>query len=559
MSTLDWCILIASLIFIVVYGVLKSRGKQTTETFLRGNQKIPWYTIGLSIMATQASAITFLSAPGQAYDDGMRFVQFYFGLPLAMIVLCITFVPIFHRLKCYTAYEFLEQRFDARMRSLGAIIFLLQRGLSTSLTIYAPSLVLSAMLGWPTLITNTIMGGLVIIYTVAGGTKAVSYTQKQQMLIIMSSMALSFVVLIALLPQHVGVWQALTLAGKAGKMNVIDTTFDWQNRYNIWSGLIGGFFLALSYFGTDHSQVSRYLTGHSISESRMGLLMNGFVKIPMQFFILLIGAVLYVFYIYHQPPAIFNPLEAAKLEQSAYRHEYASLSAKMSAAHQRRQRAADAFLQNNHSDHETEASAIKAFKKADIEYKRTRSEIARLQLLNDPNANEKDTNYVFLSFVTHYLPQGLIGLIIAVIFAASMGSTASALNSLTAVSIMDVYKRTLVTHATDRHYVLAARLLTVFWGVFAIFFAEMAGKLGSLIEVVNILGSLFYGVILGIFVVAFYFKYVGSRAVFWATLLAQASIFYCYWFTTIPFLWYNVLGCVMVVLAGLIFETVFRK
>jgi SSS family transporter len=545
MSGIDWGILIASLAFIVVYGVWKSRGVQTTESFLRGSQKVPWYTIGLSIMATQASAITFLSAPGQAFEDGMRFVQFYLGLPLAMIVLCVTFVPIFHKLKCYTAYEFLEQRFDTRMRSFSALIFLFQRGLSTSLTIYAPSLVLSAMLGWPTVVTNSIMGGLVIIYTVSGGTKAVSYTQKQQMIIILSSMAIAFAVLIHMLPQYVSVVKSLEMAGKLGKMNVIDLSFNPESKYNIWTGLIGGFFLALSYFGTDHSQVSRYLTGTSIAESRLGLLMNGFVKIPMQFFILLIGVVLYVFYIYHTPPPIFNPVEAAKLEQSAYAAEYKQLTAQWAQEHENRKISADLYIQQP-----GQAQNLQAFQMADAAVQEVKQNIRQLMLRNDANANDKDTNYIFLSFVTQYLPSGLIGLLIAVIFAASMGSTASALNSLTAVTILDVYKRSIAPRAGDRHYVIAARIITVFWGLFAIFFAEMAGKLGSLIEVVNILGSLFYGVILGIFLVAFYVKYIQGKAAFIAAIVTQLCMLYFYWFTTIPFLWYNVIGCIMVITLG---------
>ena len=542
----DWIILVASLAFIVIYGTYKSREAHTTESFLRGTKQVPWYTIGLSIMATQASAVTFLSAPGQAYEDGMRFVQFYFGLPFAMVVLCITFVPIFHRLGVYTAYEYLETRFDKKTRSLGAILFLIQRGLSTSLTIYAPSLVLSAMLGWPTIITNSIIGGLVIIYTVAGGTRAVSYTQQQQMVIILTSMAIAFGLLLHMLPPDVSFSDAVDIAALAGKMNTIDWHLDLTSKYNVWSGLIGGFFLALSYFGTDHSQVSRYLTGTSVRDSQLGLLMNGVVKIPMQFGILFIGVILYVFFVFTQPPLIFNPIEAARLQQSASAPALASLSARYAQLHAERSATATRLALPTPSGNDRAAFLAQSKVLTDI-----RSQTAQLQKASNPKANEKDTNYIFLYFVTRYLPIGMVGLLLAVIFAASMSSTASALNSLASVSVIDVYKRSFVTEASDGHYLLASRLATVFWGIFAVFFAELAGKLGSLIEAVNLLGSLFYGAILGLFVVAFYFKRIGATAVFYAAVLAEVCIFLLYYYTTVPYLWYNVIGCGLVVGIGM--------
>ena len=542
----DWIILVASLAFIVIYGTYKSREAHTTESFLRGTKQVPWYTIGLSIMATQASAVTFLSAPGQAYEDGMRFVQFYFGLPFAMVVLCITFVPIFHRLGVYTAYEYLETRFDKKTRSLGAILFLIQRGLSTSLTIYAPSLVLSAMLGWPTIITNSIIGGLVIIYTVAGGTRAVSYTQQQQMVIILTSMAIAFGLLLHMLPPDVSFSDAVDIAALAGKMNTIDWHLDLTSKYNVWSGLIGGFFLALSYFGTDHSQVSRYLTGTSVRDSQLGLLMNGVVKIPMQFGILFIGVILYVFFVFTQPPLIFNPIEAARLQQSASAPALASLSARYAQLHTERSATATRLALPTASGNDRAAFLAQSKALTDI-----RSQTAQLQKASNPKANEKDTNYIFLYFVTRYLPIGMVGLLLAVIFAASMSSTASALNSLASVSVIDVYKRSFVTEASDGHYLLASRLATVFWGIFAVFFAELAGKLGSLIEAVNLLGSLFYGAILGLFIVAFYFKRIGATAVFYAAVLAEVCIFLLYYYTTVPYLWYNVIGCGLVVGIGM--------
>ena len=551
MHAIDWIILVASLAFIVIYGTYKSRAAHTTESFLRGTKQVPWYTIGLSIMATQASAVTFLSAPGQAYEDGMRFVQFYFGLPFAMVVLCITFVPIFHRLGVYTAYEYLETRFDKKTRSLGAILFLIQRGLSTSLTIYAPSLVLSAMLGWPTIITNSIIGGLVIIYTVAGGTRAVSYTQQQQMVIILTSMAIAFGLLLHMLPEEVSFGEAVDIASLAGKMNTIDWHFDLTSKYNVWSGLIGGFFLALSYFGTDHSQVSRYLTGSSIRDSRLGLLMNGVVKIPMQFGILFIGVILYVFFVFTQPPLIFNPLEASRLEKSPSAPALAQLSAQYQRVHTERSATATRLAQPSASGADKATFLAQSKALTDI-----RSKTAELQKSSNPAANEKDTNYVFLYFVTRYLPIGMVGLLLAVIFAASMSSTASALNSLASVSIIDVYKRSFRQEASDGHYLLASRLATVFWGLFAVFFAELAGKMGSLIEAVNLLGSLFYGAILGLFIVAFYFKRIGASAVFYAALIAELCIFFLYEFSKVPYLWYNVIGCGLVVLIAAVWQSI---
>src|SRR6185437_9277535 len=450
MSLIDWIVLGATLLTIVLYGVWKSGANKNIDQYLRGGRSLPWYHVGLSVMATQASAITFLSAPGQAYSDGMRFVQFYFGLPLAMIVLCITFVPIFHRLKVYTAYEFLEQRFDLKTRALTAFLFLVQRGLSTGITIYAPSIILSTILNINTVYTTLFIGGVVIFYTVYGGTKAVSYTQLLQMSIIFSGMFFAGVMVVHLLPDGVGFMHAVKLAGKLGRMNVIDWKFDPDNRYNMWSGVIGGFFLQLSYFGTDQSQVGRYLTGSSIGQSRLGLIMNGLVKIPMQFLILLIGILVFAFYQFTRPPMFFNQYEVKQVKQSSYGGQYNKLEEQYSAVFANRKNKADALIKAFDSQDQAQISkAQEALKTADKRSADIRKQAIAVMKKNNDKANEDDTNYVFLNFVTHYLPRGLIGLLIAIIFLASMGSTASALSSLASTSVVDIYKRSINPGATD--------------------------------------------------------------------------------------------------------------
>ncbi|RZL39005.1 MAG: sodium:solute symporter [Pedobacter sp.] len=559
MSYLDWAVLLGTLLLIVGYGVYKSRGTKSMDAYLLGNQSMPWYTVCLSVMATQASAITFLSAPGLAYTSGMSFVQFYFGLPLAMIVLCIAFVPIFHRLKVYTAYEYLEQRFDLNTRALTALLFLVQRGLSTGITIYAPSIILSTILNIDTTLTTLFIGSLVIFYTVYGGTKAVSYTQLLQMSIIFCGMFAAAVMVVYLLPSNVGFKDAIDIAGKMGRTNAIDFKFDWQNPYNVWSGIIGGFFLQLSYFGTDQSQVGRYLSGASVGQSRLGLLMNGLVKIPMQFLILLIGVLVFTFYQYNKAPLFFNSYELNKLEKSQYKAELDEIKVAYNQSFETKKAEVlklDKALESN--DQRTIDTQREALKIADEESKSIRKELSDLMLKNDKSANVNDNNYIFLSFVTEYLPKGLIGLLIAIIFLASMGSTASALNSLASTSIIDIYKRLINKNASDETYVKASRWSTVLWGVVCIVMALFASKIGNLIEAVNILGSFIYGTILGVFVVAFFFKQIKAKAVFYGAILAEIIVCICGFTDVVAYLWLNVIGCLLVVIFAYLFQ-LFQK
>jgi SSS family solute:Na+ symporter len=559
MSTTDWCVLVSTLLVIVVYGVYKSRGAQNIDGYLLGNQSLPWYSVCLSVMATQASAITFLSAPGLAYSTGMGFVQFYLGLPLAMIVLCITFVPIFHRLKVYTAYEFLEQRFDLNTRVLTAILFLIQRGLSTGITIYAPSIILSTILNINTTYTTLFIGSLVVFYTVYGGTKAVSYTQMFQMSIIFCGLFAAGIVVVQLLPQEIRLVKAISIAGKMGRTNVIDFSFDWNNQYTVWSGLIGGFFLQLSYFGTDQSQVGRYLTGASVGQSRLGLLMNGLVKIPMQFLILLIGVLVFTFYQYNKPPIFFNSFELNKLEKSAYRPQLDVINNNYQAVFAAKQfdlkKLDDAI---NADDEKLIDLQREKLKRADVEAKAIRKSATDLMLKNDANADVNDNNYIFLSFVTKYLPQGLIGLLIAIIFLASMGSTASALNSLASTSVIDIYKRLVKKDGTDQQYLNASRWATIFWGVVCIMMALYASKIGNLIEAVNVLGSYVYGTVLGVFMVAFYIKHVTGKAVFIAAMLAELVVCISGYLNIVAYLWLNVIGCLLVVVFAMLIQQFLR-
>ncbi len=554
MSLTDWIVLGVTLLAIVMYGVWKSGKSQNIDQFLVGGRSMPWYTVGLSVMATQASAITFLSAPGQAYSDGMRFVQFYFGLPLAMIVLCITFVPIFSRLKVYTAYEFLEQRFDLKTRALTSFLFLVQRGLSTGITIYAPSIILSTILNIDTVYTTLFIGGLVIFYTVYGGTKAVSYTQLLQMSIIFLGMFLAGLVVVSLLPSGIGFTKALHLAGKLGRMNVIDWKFDINNRYTVWSGLIGGFFLQLSYFGTDQSQVGRYLTGSSVGQSRLGLIMNGLIKIPMQFMILLIGVLIFAFYQFNQPPLFFNRYEVQQVKEGKYALQYNQLEGQYSTAFQQKKIKADELTGALESKDAGKINAASnALKQADARQSDIRKNAIALMKKTNSKADTDDTNYVFLNFVTHYLPRGLIGLLIAIVFLASMGSTASALNSLASTSVVDIYKRIINPGASDKNYLLASRLATIFWGLVCIAMALYASKMGNLLEAVNKLGSYIYGTILGVFVVAFYLKKIRGTSVFIAAVLTEIIICIMGYYQVIAYLWLNAIGCILlIIIAGII-------
>jgi len=549
MRTLDWVVLGLSLIFIVGYGIWKSRGQKDIQSFLLADRSMRWWTVALSVMATQASAITFISTPGQAYVDGMRFVQFYFGLPIAMIILSITAVPLYHKLKVFTAYEFLEQRFDLKTRALAAFLFLIQRGLAAGLTIYAPSIILSLLLGWDLYLTNLAIGGLVIIYTTSGGSKAVSWTQVHQVVIIFVGMAAAFGIMLSLLPADISFMDALTVAGKSGKLNAVDFSFDLDNRYSFWSGLIGGLFLQLSYFGTDQSQVGRYLGGQSITQSRLGLLFNGLAKVPMQFMILFLGAFLYVIYFFVMPPLNFNSVETEKIRSGAYAQHWAELETRQGKLHEEKQSAARQMLH----DPSISPQRLTALTKQEVEL---RAEAASLIEQSDPQASGSDTNYIFLSFVLHFLPVGLVGLVIAAIFSASMSSTSAELNALASTTVVDVYKRMIRRQGTDAQYLWSSRAATLFWGAVAIGFAEFANRLGSLIEAVNILGSLFYGTILGIFLVAFYVKRIGGTAVFAAAVLSEIVVIACFSFTSISFLWYNVIGCVGVMTVGLVVQSI---
>jgi len=553
MSLTDWIVLAVTLLGIVLYGVYKSGRSHNIDQYLMGGRTLRWYHVGLSVMATQASAITFLSAPGQAYSDGMRFVQFYFGLPLAMIVLCVTFVPIFHRLKVYTAYEYLEQRFDLKTRVITSILFLVQRGLSTGITIYAPSIILSTILDINVVYTTLFIGALVIFYTVYGGTKAVSYTQLLQMSIIFLGMFFAGVLVVHLLPGGVGFSHAVKLAGKLGRMNVIDWKFDPNNRYNIWSGLIGGFFLQLAYFGTDQSQVGRYLTGSSVGQSRLGLIMNGLVKIPMQFLILLIGVLVFAFYMFNQPPMFFNQYEVNQVKHSAYGAQYNKLENSYAAAFDQRKQKADAMVIALNSKNKGQITQAKnALKSADDNTLAIRNQGIALMKKNNDKANGDDTNYVFLTFVTHYLPRGLIGLLIAIIFLASMGSTASALNSLGSTSAVDIYKRIINPTASEKNYLNASRLATVFWGLVCVGMALYASKVGNLLEYVNQLGSYIYGTMLGVFVVAFYLKKVRGTSVFIAAIISEATIIALGLLNVVAYLWLNLIGCALVILIAVV-------
>ncbi len=557
MSLADWIVLGVTILGIIAYGIWKSGKNQNIDQYLVGGRSMPWYTVGLSVMATQASAITFLSAPGQAYSDGMRFVQFYFGLPLAMIMLCITFVPIFHRLKVYTAYEFLEQRFDLKTRALTAFLFLVQRGLSTGITIYAPSIILSTILNINTVYTTLFIGGLVIFYTVYGGTKAVSYTQLLQMSIIFCGMFLAGVLVVELLPSGVGFGKALHLAGKLGRMNVIDWKFDLNNKYTVWSGLLGGFFLQLSYFGTDQSQVGRYLTGSSVGQSRLGLIMNGLIKIPMQFMILLIGVLVFAFYQFNQPPMFFNRYEVKQVKDGKYATQYNQLESQYSAAFQQKKIKADDLSQAMDSkDAAKIGQASVAFKQAETQQSAIRQKATDLMKKNNDKADTDDTNYVFLNFVTHFLPRGLIGLLIAIVFLASMGSTASALNSLASTTVVDIYKRSINADASDKTYLNASRWATVFWGLVCIGMALYASKMGNLLEAVNQLGSYIYGTILGVFVVAFYLKKIRGTSVFIAAVLTEITICVMGYYKVIAYLWLNGIGCILVIIIACILNLV---
>jgi Na+/proline symporter len=550
MSTLDWIVLSGTLASIVAYGLYRSRGSNTVDRFLLAGKTMPWYAMALSIMATQASAVTFISTTGQAYVDGMRFVQFYFGLPIAMVILCATVVPVFHRTKVFTAYEYLEQRFDGKTRALASVIFLCQRGLSAGLTLYAPAIVLSAILGWPDRVTIALMGVTVVMYTSLGGVKAVTWSDVQQMVIIFLGLVASLVTVIVLLPKDVSFPDALYLAGAAGRLNAVTTNFDWNDRFTLWSGLIGGTFLFLSYFGCDQSQVQRYLTGSSIAQSRLSLLFNAIAKIPMQFFVLFIGAMVFVFYLFAQPPVLFEQSQMELIQNSP---GFRPLAERYSGAFNQRREAALRLLEARRTgDRVLEGERLGEYRSAQRAIDGVRSDASNLVERSGGERGFSDTNYIFLSFVTRYLPVGLVGLVIAVMFAATMSASAGEINSLATVTMIDIYRRHFRRGASDHHYLMASRWATIFWGAYAIASAGFGRKLGSLIVAVNVLGSLFYGSLLGVFVLAFFFRRVRGTAAFWAMLAGEAVVFSAFLFTGISFLWYNVIGCGVVVLTALV-------
>ena len=566
MSSIDWLVLFGTLMAIVGYGVYKTYGIKDMDSYIRGTGNMNWWTIGLSIMATQASAITFLSTPGQAYEDGMRFIQFYFGLPLAMIILSVTFLPIFYKLKVYTAYEFLENRFDLKTRTLAAFLFLIQRGLAAGITIYAPAIILSTLLGWNLTFTNVFIGVLVIIYTVSGGTRAVSITQKQQMAIMMGGMILAGILVIYMLP--VKFTDALHVAGKMEKLNIVNFELDLADRYNFWSGMTAAVFLFMSYFGTDQSQVQRYLSGSSLTQSRMGLMMNGLLKVPMQFIILFIGVMVFVFYQFFQPPVVFNKVQTEQLENSAYREDYFLLQDEFSQAFQEKNKEIQTMLGAVERNDETGVLEAKAKIQEQMAYQeKVRTEVKELIVKNNPDAETRDTDYVFMRFVMDYLPTGVIGLLFAVIFSAAMSSTASELNALGSTTTIDVYRRSIAKHGSQYHYLVSSKLFTAIWGIFAILFATYATLFENLIQAVNLLGSLFYGTILGIFVVGFYMKWVKGNAVFIAAFLAEALILLIHYKNgesllgidiNIGFLWYNAIGCLAVMLFSALIQLMKR-
>ncbi len=549
MATLDWIILFGTLLFIVIYGSWKTRGSQNVNDFIKGGNEAKWWTVGLSVMATQASAITFLSTPGQAFHSGMGFVQFYFGLPIAMVIISLVFIPIYHKLKVYTAYEYLEGRFDLKTRTLAAILFLVQRGLAAGITIFAPAIILSAVLGWDLLTLNILIGVLVIIYTVSGGTKAVNVTQKQQMAIIFIGMFAAFFIIISYLPQDISFKKALQIAGASGKMEILDFSFDLSNRYTIWTGFLGGTFLMLSYFGTDQSQVQRYLSGKSIRESQLGLLFNGFLKVPMQFFILLVGVMVFVFYQFNASPLNFNPAATDAVKNSAFAEEYKVLEQEHQLIEEKKKIAQ--FQLVDHATSNDIRKQIKLLNAAEAENREKAKEII-LKADNTQETNDKD--YVFIHFILNNLPRGLIGLLLAVILSAAMSSTASELNALASTTTIDLYKRNEKSKRNDKHYVNVTKWFTLGWGVLAILVASVANLFDNLIQLVNIIGSIFYGNILGIFLLAFFIKSVKGNAVFIAAIITQIIIIIVYILDVLPYLWLNLLGCFLVMGIAMIIQ-----
>ena len=555
MNLVDWLVLFGTIIFIVVYGTWKTRSNQTLSGYLKGDNSMKWWMIGVSIMATQASAVTFLSTPGQAFEDGMRFLQFYFGLPAAMIIISITMVPIYYRLKVFTAYEYLETRFDLKTRTLAAILFLILRGLSVGITLYAPAIVLSTLLGWPIAITTLMIGVLVIVYVTIGGTRAVSLTQRQQLAIVMGGMLLAGIYAFNMLPENISFSDSVNLAGEMGKLNLVNLDFNLTDRYNIWSGLIAGTFLFLSYFGTDQSQVARYLGGKSMSESRVGLMFNGLLKIPMQFMILFIGVMVFVFYLFNQAPVFHNQVLKEQAMKTGQAEKIAQLDQQYSELFVRKKAAVTELVDAIHTDADASGATDKLHA-IEQEEKTIRESVKESIAAAVPEAKTQDRDYIFLNFVLTHLPHGIIGLLMAVIFSAAMSSMAGELNALSSTTTVDLYQRSIRKEANPKHYVTASRWFTVLWACIGMLFAMLAGFAENLIQFVNIIGSLFYGTILGIFLTAFYVKRVGGTAVFVAAIVSECVIILCYTFTDIAFLLYNIIGCFIVIGLSLAFQMI---
>lgn len=568
MQLFDWIVLIVTLLFIVIYGAWKTKGSKNVEDFILGGNETPWYTVGLSVMATQASAITFLSTPGQAYHDGMGFIQFYFGLPIAMVVICLTFIPIYHKYKVFTAYEYLEKRFDLKTRSLAAFLFLFQRGLGTGLTIYAPAIILSAILGWNLTYMNIVIGVLVIIYTFSGGTKAVNVTQKQQMFVIMSGMFITFFLILHFLPNEMTFSNALHIAGANDKMNIVNFSTDPEEKYTFWSGITGGFFLALAYFGTDQSQVGRYLSGKSVRESQMGLIMNGLLKVPMQFFILLTGVMVFVFFQFNPVPLNFNPNNKIAIEKSEFKEEYKGLENQLDALSEDKKVINLLYIEQLNQDYDNPILRKELIALSSKE-KDLRERAKDIILKADSRSETNDKDYVFFHFILNYLPKGLIGLLLAVIISAAMSSTASGLNALASTTAIDIYKRNVKGEKSEKHYLNATKFFTLLWGIVAILFACIGTLFENLIQLVNIIGSIFYGTVLGIFLVGFYIKHVKAKAIFYSALVSQLTIFIIYYFAIhvypsgeakLGYLWLNFIGAMLtIILSSLLQWTIFRN
>lgn len=557
METIDFIILFATLAFIVIYGSLKSRKNANVDDFIKGGNQSRWWTVGLSVMATQASAITFLSTPGQAFHDGMGFVQFYFGLPIAIIIICLVFLPIYHRLKVYTAYEYLESRFDLKTRSLTAGLFLIQRSLAAGITIYAPSIILSAVLGWNLFYLNIVIGILVIIYTVTGGTQAVNVTQKQQMAVIFLGLITAFILIFSYLPDDITFNKAMKIAGANDKLDVLDFSFSFDNRYTFWSGIIGGSFLALSYFGTDQSQVQRYLSGKSLRESQMGLIFNAILKVPLQFFILLIGVMVFVFYQFNYSPINFNPAAKEAVSASEYNSEFEGLETQLKTIQDKKKTLAHQFAINQSSiDSDNLQTQLKQLNAEEFQL-RDEAKTIISKVNNTIETNDKD--YVFIHFIINNLPRGLVGLLLAVILSAAMSSTASELNALASTTTIDLYKRNKKTTQEEKHYVNSTKLFTLGWGIFAIIFACTASLFDNLIQLVNIIGSIFYGNVLGIFLLAFFITFVKSRAVFVAAIITQIIVLIGYYQDWMPYLWLNLFGCGLVVSIAILIQFFTKK